>query len=236
MGRLFISGDTHGQIDIHKFTTKEFPIQSELTKDDVVWILGDFGVCWDNGGQDRWIQNWWAEKNFTVISTIGNHEQWDTIYHLPRVRKYGGILRQVKDNVFYAENGIFDIAGKRILNINGADSVDVYDEHGNIRRRQGIDWWSAEQITQTDIERIMRKWVEYDFTADYIFSHTGGSEVCKSLGFNTFPSDKQLDKILRYGFYLTHYCGHYHKDIWATTKSRVVYNDILEVGAHDTVF
>lgn len=43
---IFITGDTHGHIDIHKLNTKNFPIQSELTKSDYLIICGDCGIVW----------------------------------------------------------------------------------------------------------------------------------------------------------------------------------------------
>ena len=49
MGRIFITGDTHGENDIGKLNTRLFPIQKQLTKDDYVIIVGDFGACWYGG-------------------------------------------------------------------------------------------------------------------------------------------------------------------------------------------
>ena len=34
--RLFVTGDTHGDIDFHKLNTKNFPQGNLLTKDDFV--------------------------------------------------------------------------------------------------------------------------------------------------------------------------------------------------------
>ena len=47
MTRIFVTGDTHGDYDWHKLTSKSFPEQKELTKDDYVIIVGDFGGVWD---------------------------------------------------------------------------------------------------------------------------------------------------------------------------------------------
>ena len=44
--RIFLTGDTHGGVDLTKlyvFNT-EHP---ELTKEDLVIVLGDFGVIWN---------------------------------------------------------------------------------------------------------------------------------------------------------------------------------------------
>lgn len=44
---VYITGDTHGEIDVHKLTKKNFPIQKQMTKDDSLIICGDFGCVWD---------------------------------------------------------------------------------------------------------------------------------------------------------------------------------------------
>ena len=41
---IYITGDTHS--DFSRFTEENFPIQSEMTKDDYVIICGDFGGVW----------------------------------------------------------------------------------------------------------------------------------------------------------------------------------------------
>ena len=45
---IFITGDTHGEIDIAKLNSKNFPQGNDLTKNDYVIILGDFGFIWKN--------------------------------------------------------------------------------------------------------------------------------------------------------------------------------------------
>lgn len=48
---IFITGDTHGALEIDKVTVffNEESAKQSLTKDDFLIILGDVGVCWDNG-------------------------------------------------------------------------------------------------------------------------------------------------------------------------------------------
>jgi len=43
--RIFVTGDTHGDYDWHKLTSKSFPEQKELTKDDYVIIAPEETVC-----------------------------------------------------------------------------------------------------------------------------------------------------------------------------------------------
>lgn len=41
---IFITGDIHGDPD--RFSEDEFPVQSEMTREDYVIICGDFGMLW----------------------------------------------------------------------------------------------------------------------------------------------------------------------------------------------
>lgn len=45
---IYITGDIHGDIDIHKLTTQNFLQQRTMTKDDYLIICGDFGLLWDD--------------------------------------------------------------------------------------------------------------------------------------------------------------------------------------------
>jgi predicted phosphodiesterase len=226
-GRLFVVGDTHGQIDIHKLTTKSFPLQKELDKNDIMFILGDSALCWDGNGSDRYIQNWFSEKNFTTISLMGNHENHILIQKLPIVEKYGGRLHQIKDNVFYAINGeIYTIANKTILCIGGADSTDKE------LRKEGISWWPQEAINIFDMRNAFNNLEKHNFKVDYVFSHTGGTEINSYFGFKSSPSDKTLDRLLELGVWnknYKHYCGHLHRDCIVSENKRVVFNDIIEL-------
>ena len=57
------TGDTHGDHDWHKLTSKMFPEQKNLTKDDYVIITGDFGGVWDLGNTDKYIQKNYSQRN-----------------------------------------------------------------------------------------------------------------------------------------------------------------------------
>ena len=65
MGRIFVTGDTHGSHDIRKLNSKKFPRQNMLTTDDYVIICGDFGLVWDESDEEKYWQKWLDAKNFT---------------------------------------------------------------------------------------------------------------------------------------------------------------------------
>jgi hypothetical protein len=61
---IFITGDTHGSIDIDKLNSKNFPSGKFLTKNDYVIILGDFGFIWKNEPDktEKYWMNWFKNK------------------------------------------------------------------------------------------------------------------------------------------------------------------------------
>ena len=48
---VFVTGDCHG--DFRKFNERFFPIQNELTRDDIMIICGDFGIWNDDASEKR---------------------------------------------------------------------------------------------------------------------------------------------------------------------------------------
>lgn len=227
MSRIFITGDTHGTIDFHKLNTKNFPIQKELNKNDIVIICGDGGLVWSGNTDDQWLQKWYEDKNFTTLIVDGNHENHDLIAKLPIIEKFGGKVHQISNSVFYAIRGeIYEFNNKRFLTCGGADSHDIG------YRQEGISWWRKEQISLDDLYNAIRNLEKYNCEVDYIISHTGGSEVCRNLAFKPTVSDFKLDSILDITIYKHHYMGHYHLDKLINKKTRILYNDIIEIEAN----
>ena len=226
MNRLFITGDTHGMNDIRKLTNENFPIQEELDKSDVLCIAGDAAICWTGGNTDKQLQKWYEDKPFTTFVIDGNHEGHELLSKLPIIEKFGGKVHQISNSVFYAIRGeIYTINGKKILTLGGADSIDKH------RRIKDVDWWEQESITQKDFNNALDNLERYNYDVDYFITHTGGSEVVRFLGFNAFPSDKYIDFILNSLPPRTHhYCAHYHVDMIANLRSKILYNTIIELA------
>ncbi|MGM9795739.1 MAG: metallophosphoesterase [Methanobrevibacter smithii] len=223
MGRIFVCGDTHHDHDIAKIQPQNFTIQKDLTKDDVLIVAGDWGGIWYHDYRNGNLLDWWESRNFTTLVVDGNHENFNAIKELKIVERFGGKVRRVSESVFIAERGeIYTINGKKILTLGGAESID------KDYRVEGYSWWKDEKITEIDISCAFYNLEKYDFSIDYIISHTGGSEICHHLGFTPTTSDYFLDKILAASIYKKHYLGHYHLDK-LIDKSRILYDDVIEI-------
>lgn len=198
-----------------------------MTKEDIVVIMGDAGFVWDGSATDKYWQDFLDKKPWTTFCVLGNHEAYPLIEKLPIVDFHGTPARKVNDSIYYAISGeVYNLCGKKCLVVNGADS------HDKAFRKEGISWWAQEKITQDDVNKALITLAQYNDKVDFIFSHTGGTEVCKMLGFSPTSSDFMLDLVLNTAEYDEHFCGHYHVDKLCD-KSRILYNDIMLIASSD---
>ena len=75
------TGDTHGNFE--RFRPEYFPEGQELTKEDVVLQLGDFGGVWFGDERDDEALDWLKGLPFTVAFVSGNHENYDALVKYP---------------------------------------------------------------------------------------------------------------------------------------------------------
>lgn len=228
MSRIFVTGDVHQSIDIHKLSSSVFKVGKELTKNDILIVLGDAGFVFSYGqkasGEEKFWRNWISEKPWTTFCTMGNHEAYSFIKDFPIVEFHGAPAIKITDSLFYEVRGeIYTFDNKTFLSLGGADSTDIG------WRRKGVSWWEEETITQEQIDKVLENLKQYDNKVDYLLTHTGGSEVCRNLGFEPRQSDLMLDKVLEKIDYKHRYCGHYHVDKIINDRTRILFDDIIEI-------
>ena len=72
----------------------------------------------------------------------------------------------VSEHIRHLKRGrCYNIQGKNILALGGADSVDKF------RRTEGLSWWKEEAITDEDITRVEETYY------DYILTHTCPTKI-----------------------------------------------------------
>lgn len=124
---VWITGDIHG--NPQRFSTDNFPEQKEMTKDDVVIILGDFGLVWDYSGENKTEKYWldWLEnKPFTTLFVDGNHDNFDRLDDYPIEKWHGGNVHFIRPSVIHLMRGqIFDIEDRSFFTFGGASSHDI---------------------------------------------------------------------------------------------------------------
>ena len=126
---IYIAGDTHS--DFSRFTEENFPIQTEMTKNDYVIICGDFGGVWTfekESSREKDALDWLDSKSFTTLFVDGNHENYTRLYNYPIEEWKGGKVHKIRDSVLHLMRGeIFDIDNKKIFAFGGAKSHDIQD-------------------------------------------------------------------------------------------------------------
>lgn len=224
---VFVTGDTHADMDITKLNKAYFPQQDALTKDDYVIICGDFGLCWDNSKRERWWRDWLSQRSFTTLWIDGNHENFDMLYQFPVTDMFSGKAREIAPSVYHLERGqVLTIGGKKIFCMGGARSVD------KATRREHISWWEQEMPTMAEMEQAIAALDAADWNVDYVITHCAPKRVQAELAswYENDPMVSFLDRVCSDLMFKRWYFGHYHVDRNIGDKFVALYNRVLSLG------
>ena len=230
MSRIYITGDTHCDIDWNKLNTSNFPEQKQMTKDDCVLIAGDFGGVWGMDKTDRYIIKTYESRNFTTLFVDGNHENHDALSEYPVEEWNGGKIHRISDTVIHLMRGqVYEIGGRKIFTMGGAQSTDMAG------RKEGISWWAKELPSDEEYEEAFNNLKAHDFRVDYIVTHCAPEDyayyctdmdVARHLNrLTAFLSSLITDYNISYDAW---YFGHYHMDI-DYGKFHCLYHRIIEI-------
>jgi hypothetical protein len=247
MEHIYLTGDTHGTIDIHKLGTTSFD-PSLLDDTDFVIILGDFGFLWTPypSKDEIWWLKWLDEKPWTTLVIDGNHDNHERYPLLPDVDMFGSTVGRISKSVFHLRRGhIYDIFQHKFYVMGGAQSID------KVNRIEGKSWWADEIPTCAQFELGLQNLEKNNWTVDYILSHTCSQKVIneylESLQHglskidpkNNDPVARYFDEIHNLTTFKKHFFGHMHpEDIWVSKdqKSICLYNDIVYLDVFNDIF
>lgn len=232
---IYITGDTHGGIDVRKLESKRFKEGKQLTKDDYLIVTGDFGVWKNKKSQD--FLKWLDEKKWTTLFVEGNHEDYMYLDTFPLVNMFGNKVRKINDSVYQLLRGeIYNIDGYKIFAFGGARSVDRF----SACRQEGVDWFPQEECSYKEELMALYNLEKEDNKVDIIISHTCSKSTLDYLAdlYNIYIEDydnqnKFFEKIKNIVNYNVWVFGHIHKDLRINDKERVIYNDVINI---DTLY
>lgn len=225
MSKVFVTGDTHGDIDFNKLTSKSFPEGRSLSKDDYVIICGDFGAVWGDKGSDRYLQKWYASKPWTTLFVDGNHENHDLLATYPMEIWHGGKVHRINKSIIHLMRGqIYEIGDRSIFTMGGAQSHDM-----EIRKAY-VDWWPNEIPSCAEWSEAWDNLVHRDCNVDFIISHEAPAKVVAGLlGYSTdSPVAKVFNQFVDNIGYWHWYFGHYHVDV-SFGKFTCCYNKVIRI-------
>lgn len=194
MGKIFVIGDLHGNScgEVHFLNSRYFKEKKDLTKEDVLIQLGDFGFYWYYPNtykyqEDLHWRNWIGNQPYTLLIVPGNHENYDLINALPEVEKWGGkvfVDKTKYGEIYLAKRGeIYTINDKKILTIGGAQSGDISnrktfkDFEDKKCKVYQVSYWEQETLNDLEKKYIVDNLDKNNNEVDYVFSHTAPSSI-----------------------------------------------------------
>ena len=210
---IFVTGDTHG--DISRLLYRELIKGHIATNKDVIFILGDFGVIFDNTPSfvEELSLDLMAKRENIFMVVDGNHENHPRLNNLPDTDIFGGKAKIIKgDNIFLCKRGeIYCIEDKKIFTFGGATSIDRKN------RIEHVTWWKEEVATYTEMDYGLENLKIHKNSVDYILAHTAPENISQILikKLKSFFNDKDqtreyLEHVCSTVSFKEFYCGHWH--------------------------
>lgn len=228
---IFVTGDTHG--DISHLVTNEMLKNCE--EGSYLVICGDFGVIWKKSSfvQDKAFKALDAAP-FTTLVVLGNHENFDAIYALPKIfhEDLKAEVYVASEKVFIIPNGsIISLADKKAFVMGGGLSIDKH------LRTEGLSWWPQEMPSEKEYEFALSMLHKHNYEVDYVFTHTCSVEIkyelLMELNYDNILGEEELNEFLSYVHKHTTYekwfFGHWHIDKEIDERTTVLYNTIIKV-------
>ncbi len=230
---IYITGDTHGELETFKLGSKFFPEGKKLTKNDYVIIVGDFGLVFNQEftpNEIHWLK-WLKTKSWTTLFIDGNHENFDRLFsdEFPIVPMFGDEVKKIYDDIYYLQRGrVYTIEGKTFFTMGGAPSID------KAYRIEGVSWWPQEEPSYTEWNNALTKAKEVR-RVDYVLTHDCPSFIYDELIYDGIIRDKQKNSVskgLKELYYTLEFdkwfFGHFHNDrIYG--KFRLLYDEIVKL-------
>lgn len=253
---VFVTGDIHG--DPTRLNTTSFYEQKEFKnkEENIVIILGDFGLVWNRGEENKnekyWLE-WLNNKPFTTVFVDGNHENHVRLAEYPVREWNGGRVHKIRSHVLHLMRGeIFQIEGKKVFAFGGACSHDIkdgilnyedlewrkkakeLDELGKYMYRvKNLNWWQEELPNKEEMQNGWNHLKKNQYQIDYILSHSPST-----LDLQLMTMDKlydpdiltdYLDEIKAAIKYKKHLFGHMHVSKQINDKDVCLYEQIIQI-------
>ena len=248
---IFITGDTHGDW-MNRLKVESFPEQKEMTKDDYVIILGDFGI-WDDSKREKYNLDWLEDRPFTTLFVSGNHENYDILDNLPIEEWHGGKVNFIRPSVIHLTRGqVFSIEDKTFFAFGGASSHDIsagilepddplFKEKKRLLdkdpfalyRINHVSWWQRELPNEEEMDNGYENLERNNGCVDYIITHSPPASVIALLGQGLYEQDRltqYLENIRAHTEYKRWFMGHMHLNKAINDKDIILYEQIIRIN------
>lgn len=253
---IWVTGDIHG--NPQRLSSDIFTEQKDMTKNDTVIILGDFGLVWDFTGENKTEKYWldWLEKKpFTTVFIDGNHDNFDRLDKYPVEEWHGGKVNFIRPSVIHLMRGqIFNIEDKKFFAFGGASSHDISagilepDDPDFKEKKKRLDrnpfalyrinhmsWWERELPNEEELKAGLVNLEKHDNKVDYIITHSPYTSLLRQMdgGSGLYQSDRLTDYLqeIKQTVEYKHWLfGHMHVNhTFHWKKSSCLYEQIIRI-------
>lgn len=253
---IYITGDCHGDWG-RRLSTKAFPEQKDMTRDDFVLVCGDFGI-WNDSKTERYWLDWLEKKNFTLCFVDGNHENFDRLYgdEFEVVDFYGGKAHKIRENVFHLMRGyVFELCQKKMFAFGGASSHDIQDgildqndfeteeeflytikqwnKQNKMYRINHISWWKEEMPSRAEMDFGLDTLESVGNEVDFIVTHCCPQDVVNTFSGRMYEADRLtefFDLVADKVKFKKWFFGHYHNDTKVLCDYIMLYEQIIRIA------
>lgn len=254
---VWVTGDIHG--NPIRLSTDDFYEQKEFSgnKDEnVVIILGDFGLVWNKdkeSAQEKYWLDWLENKPFMTVFVDGNHDNHILLKEYPVKEWHGGKVHEIGPHVLHLMRGeVFIIEDCKFFTFGGASSHDIQDgilgysdpdwkkkakeldKAGKYRYRiKGLSWWEEELPSKEEMQHGLDNLKENNNAVDFIITHSPSTyDLFLMGGYGVYDPDiltDYLEKIKGAINYKKHMFGHMHINKVVNDKDICVYEQIIRI-------
>ena len=238
MNRIVLTGDTHGILETRKIIEYQ-QSEKKLDKDDYLIMCGDCGIVWDKETLKGCI-DYYQSFGTNILFIDGNHENFDLLNSFPIGTWHGGKVHKIADNIIHLMRGqIFDLCGKTILTLGGANSTDISS------RQEHVSWWKDEEFSLHNLIETIENLKKYNNKVDYVISHCPTNEMIDNLKelftqcgeqvpyflknklqyTNTSSNLQEIENKAQYKMW---FCGHLHIDEQSRNYC-CIYEEFIEI-------
>lgn len=254
---IYVTGDIHG--DPRRLNTESFPEQKEMTRNDFVIILGDFGLVWSNEPtkQEKYWLDWLDGKPFTTLFIDGNHDNFYALNNMfEEVDFHSGKAHKIRDNIYHLMRGyVFELCGKKIFAFGGASSHDIQDgildpgdypsnedfqrvynqwrKQNKSFRVRGVSWWDEELPLEEEMQRGIQSLKDCGNEVDFIISHCCPQQIASIFSNGIYKPDiltSYFNDIMDDNKFTRWFFGHYHDNRQIMGKFIMIYEQIIRIA------
>lgn len=157
---IYLLSDLHGDKDF----TELLNYINTATDEDLLIILGDICINFENTEENREFTNFFLsiEKNIAFID--GNHENFEYLNSFPDEEWNGGTVRRLTKNIVQLKRGnVYTIDNKTFFAFGGCKSSSKWKEMGL--------WYDGEEPNEKELDLAYANLKKYNHCIDYILTH-----------------------------------------------------------------